>query len=258
MGRYAMTHVAESTHWYHKDGRPCYEVKSANGSMRPTTLRDAKKLDLVPSVTTILKCAAAPGLEYWKTQQAVLAALTLPKIDGEPEKDYLARILRDSKEQARKAADRGTEIHAAIQDYIETFNYFRVGEYRPHVEAAIEELSCLAVDNVWVPERAFAHADGFGGKVDIHCPKFRIVVDIKTKEFDKHNLPDGYDEQVMQLAAYGYGLGLENFQAANLFVSVSNPGLAYLHIWKPSQIARGLRRFKALLQFWKETNLEPA
>ena len=70
---------AESVHWYQHNGAPQYTVKAKDGSDRPTTLRDARKLNLVPSVTTILKIAAKPGLEAWKLNQMLLAALTLPK-----------------------------------------------------------------------------------------------------------------------------------------------------------------------------------
>jgi hypothetical protein len=108
-----VTHIAESLHWYTRDGEPAYEVPAAKGGMRPTTLRDARKLNLVPSVTTIIRCAAAPGLELWKANQLMMAALTLPRRDGEAEKDWLSRVVQDSKEQARKAAARGTAIHAA-------------------------------------------------------------------------------------------------------------------------------------------------
>ena len=47
-----MAHIAESTHWYDKEGNPAYEVEAKKGGMRPTTLRDARVLDLVPSVTS--------------------------------------------------------------------------------------------------------------------------------------------------------------------------------------------------------------
>src|SRR5437773_10602003 len=104
---------AESTHWYARDGSPCYQVTRANGDgMRDTTLADARKLDLVPSVSLILKCAAAPGLEAWKARQLLMAALTLPQIDSETEDEYVSRIIADSQEQARKAAQRGTDLHA--------------------------------------------------------------------------------------------------------------------------------------------------
>ena len=106
--------AAESVHWYKQDGGPQYTVKAKDGSDRPTTLRDARKMDLVPSVSTVLKIAAKPGLEQWKLEQMLLAALTLPKAPDEPEKAYIARIVADSKETGKQAAEAGTRIHDEV------------------------------------------------------------------------------------------------------------------------------------------------
>ena len=54
-----------------------YTVPAKNGEPRATTLRDAKKMGLLPSVTTIMKAAASPGLEQWKMNQMMLAALRI-------------------------------------------------------------------------------------------------------------------------------------------------------------------------------------
>ena len=70
--------AAESGHWYKADGTPAYTVLAKSGAERPTTLRDARTLNLYPSVTTIIRLAAAPGLERWKLNQFGLALLTLP------------------------------------------------------------------------------------------------------------------------------------------------------------------------------------
>jgi len=80
-----MIRAAESTHWYTREGVPMYTVEAKNGNQRPTTLRDARALDLVPSVTTVLNVAAKPGLEAWKQRQLLLAALTLPRSEDEAE-----------------------------------------------------------------------------------------------------------------------------------------------------------------------------
>ena len=109
----------ESTHWYAKDGSPAYTVMAKNGEQRSTTLRDAKKMGLLPSVTTIMKAAASPGLEAWKINQMMLAALTLPRGEGEGEESFIKRIQADSKEHARKAAERGTQVHTAIEQFFD-------------------------------------------------------------------------------------------------------------------------------------------
>ena len=54
---------AESGHWYDREGNPAYTVIGKNGKPRGTTLRDARTLNLCPSVTTILGVAARPGLD---------------------------------------------------------------------------------------------------------------------------------------------------------------------------------------------------
>ena len=73
-----------SSHWYLSSGEPYHEVVRADGNgMRPVTLRDARKVNALPSVTNILSVLAKPGLDAWKQEQAILAALTLPQQDGE-------------------------------------------------------------------------------------------------------------------------------------------------------------------------------
>jgi len=57
----------------------------ARTGRRNTTVKDAREHGLLPSVTTIIACHARPALEIWKQQNAILAALTLPRIDGESE-----------------------------------------------------------------------------------------------------------------------------------------------------------------------------
>jgi len=113
------TYLKESGHWYTRNGEPMYTVQGAKGQQRNTTLRDARKLDLIPSVTTILNVAAKPGLEAWKQQQILLAALTLPKHEGESIDAYAERVIQDSKQQAQDARDLGTDIHAKVQNAFE-------------------------------------------------------------------------------------------------------------------------------------------
>ena len=181
---------AESVHWYKKDGSPQYTVKAKDGSNRPTTLRDARAMQLVPSVTTILKVAAKPALEAWKMEQMLLAALTLPRLEGESEKDLINRIAFDSKETGKQAAERGS----------------------------------------------------------------RIVVDVKTKEFNEGDKEAAYDEHLMQLAAYRYGLDLPKARCANIFVSATNHGLVHIHEWTDDELRKGWEMFQCLHKYWQLKN----
>lgn len=246
---------AESVHWYKQDGAPQYTVKAKDGSDRPTTLRDARTMNLVPSVTTILKVAAKPGLEAWKQEQMLLAALTLPRLSGETEKDLIARIVADSKETAKQAADRGTRIHEEVESHFAG----KKGDRGWAVEEALFNHFKLHPDNPWLVERSFSCALGFGGKVDLHCTanefaRDGIVADIKSKEFTDPDDVVAYDEHLLQLAAYRAGLNLPHARCANVFVSVNNPKLVKIIEWSEDDLRRGWEMFQCLLNFWKLKN----
>src|SRR4249919_1542933 len=86
----------EGGHWYDRNGKPCYQQATQKGGVRPTDLRDGRKLGLVPSVTTVLSVLAKDALTTWKVKQGILAALTLTRRPGESDDDFLARVLFDS------------------------------------------------------------------------------------------------------------------------------------------------------------------
>ena len=170
--------ASESNHWYTRDGVPRYTVIGKNGKERNNTLRDARTENLVPSVTTVLNVAAKPALTQWLQKQVLLAALTLPRRTDEPEDEWIARIMDDSKEQGRAAADAGTDIHASIQSFYEGVPTSR---HEEHVKGCVEAIREHFGNQAWIAERAFAHEIGFGGKCDLHAQN--IVVDVKTKDF---------------------------------------------------------------------------
>lgn len=241
-----MTEFATSAgHWYALDGTPCYTTLSKDGTERPTTLRDARKLALVPSVTTIIRQAAAPALERWKRDQLMMAALTLPRRPHESEIDWLRRVEQDSQETGRKAADRGTLIHGAIECA------FRDGDYsnrdlEPWASLAVESLENHCGQMLkWSAERSFAHELGYGGKVDLHCPEW--IIDFKTKDGVEGSKL--YDEHYMQLAAYRRAL-CPNARAGILFVDRTEPICLFIEA-DADKMASGLAMFDSLLSFWQ-------
>ena len=236
--------ASESLHWYRKDGTPQYTVTAKNGNERATTLADAKKMDLLPSVTTIINCAAKPGLEAWKLNQMLLAALTLPRADNEPEESYVQRIIKDSKEQARAAADRGTDIHAVIESWYEGVMIADRVDFQMGVAEAVEK---HFGQRVWVPEKSFGSKLGFGGKIDLcSADGDGIVIDFKTKEFTDPAKVEAYDEHAMQLSAYRQGLEMPYARCANVFISVIEPGLVVIKEWEPEELDRAWKMFDSL------------
>lgn len=248
--------AAESTHWYTRDGIPRYTIIGANGKERNTTLRDARKEGLVPSVTTILKVAANPVLNQWIQKQVLMAALTLPKVEGESSDEYIARIMNDSKQQGKDAADRGTEIHNAVQSFYEGKSD---STYVEHRKGCVKALQGVYGDVVWISERAFGHEMGFGGKCDLHSPQGDgIVVDIKTKDYQEGDKLEVYNSHAMQVAAYRVGLGLPKARCGIVYVSRTVPGLAKVIELDEEEISKSWLMFYNLLRYWcLSNNYEP-
>jgi hypothetical protein len=239
---------SESGHWYAKDGSPAYTIEGKTG-LRNTTLRDARKHNLVPSVTTILNQIAKPGLDTWKQTQVLLAALTLPRGDNESEQDWLQRVMSDSKATGRDAANRGTQIHGVLESYFE-------GNLLPEWPAYVHNTNNALVDAFgncnWNSEKSFAHELGFGGKVDLSSQN--LVVDFKTKETDLDKV-EPYFEHEMQLAAYCVGLGydLKDCRAAIVFVNGITGDVKLCEI-ESENLQNAWDCFKHLLLFYKIKN----
>jgi len=159
-------HAKESGHWYEPDGKSAYTITGKNGVERPTTLRDARKLGLVPSVTTIIAAANAPALVEWKINQAILSALTATRGEEETEDDFVSRIKSDAKEQAKKAAERGTLIHSWVQEWFEGKLIAQGSDEYPFCNSANETIFNEVGFQEFICEKSFA-TERYGGKADI-------------------------------------------------------------------------------------------
>lgn len=245
--------VPEGTHWYRaEDGAPQYTVKAKDGSDRRTTLRDARIMNLVPSVTTVMKIMAKPGLDVWKNEQLLLAAMTLPRKPEETEKEFITRIVADSKETGKQAAEKGTRIHESIERWYAGERNVEHVETAKAFEISVFEHFKTHPDHKWRTEIAFSSPLGFGGKVDLHSTEgLGIVVDAKSKDFGPDDKVDAYDEMLMQLAAYRNGLGIPHARCANVFASRTHPGLIKIVEWSEEDLAKGWEMFQCLLRFWK-------
>jgi hypothetical protein len=237
----------DTGHWYTKDGAPAYTIEGKTG-VRNTTLRDARKLGLLPSVTTINNMLSKAGLDTWKQQQVLLAALTLPRQPDEPEADWLARVMQDSKATGREAAERGTAIHAVIEAY---FDQVYMPEKPPYLDAVSKALLDAFGNQLWLSEKSFGHPLGFGGKCDLMA-KSGFVVDFKTKNADLDKV-DVYFEHEMQLAAYREGLGVPNARCAIVFVNGTTNQVKLIEV-EEQKLQNGWECFQHLLRVYQIKN----
>lgn len=222
------------SHWYLQDGSPFYEVVGKNGELRPTTLRDARPVKAVPSVTTIMAIQEKPALINWKQEQLLNAFMRCsPPVSeyalcesGWSEEEALSFVEQDYKrwrsevlnmasQVGRDAAENGTRIHDAIEEAIKNDFIATTNDLIDVVEPVIEFLKNNFDGFEFVAEASFYHPSGFGGKVDLYGVKDagtanerRMVLDFKTKLKTKEQIEKlrAYDDHHMQTAAYVVGL----------------------------------------------------
>ena len=250
----ARIHSSESSHWYFKDGRPCYSVPYADPSkgMRPATLRDCKKLGLLPSVSTYLRCLDKPALNIWKQEMACLAVLTTPRQPNEALDAFVDRVLNVEKQQdqeAQAARDLGTDIHAALElalqasPFPDELNLFVL----PVVEAIRKYGQVRFTEKIVV-------GDGYAGKTDLITEGDAVIVwDFKTTK----KLPkESYDEHRLQTSAYAKAIGPigdKMILTANAYLSTVEKGKFVIHMqsdW-PETYEQG---FKPVMAVWRWMN----
>lgn len=241
---------SEGGHWYRATGKglaePVYDVplkkpvKEADGSIRTTTtptVRHAREMGLLRSVTSVIKMLANDGLNKWLLDKALKFGYERAMMDAEisidnalvfpfsmgnqpcgPDElkqrwfnsvsgrgDHLTRIERALRSelaeawerQRSEAPDRGTEMHAAIEKWITSGV---MPEDDPQSKRACEELGKIAWK--WLnSEQSLGDARlGYGCRLDA-IMMFETgdwkTVDFKTVQ--KPRLP--YEAEVWQICA---------------------------------------------------------
>ena len=244
-----------SSHWYRRDGSPCHEVFKADGeSVRATTLADARKLHLLPSVTTIMGVLDKPALSTWKQKQAILACVRIPRQPDEPEDYWMARVLDAAGEETSKAADLGTEIHDALETATVTGECSL--EMEPYIRPLLDWMqeSDIVLTGRELP--VVSPSEGYAGRVDAFFTDSKGclgILDYKTRKTKPKDKIAPYDGQAMQLAAYAaahYGVeDLPTVRALNVYISSTEPGRFHVH--QHDDIAAEYSAFLAVCHIWR-------
>ena len=245
-------------HWYTSEGRPRHTQQTKDGHERNTTLRDARKQKLVPSVTTILNIFAKPGLDRWKLKSLAEVAFDLPRIEGETSDQFADRCLIKQSEPVEEAADFGTRIHDAIEKYFD--GHPVEDELLPYVQPALAWKQEKQLRFIEREETVVNLKHGFAGMVDIVCtgPDGQNgVIDWKTRKTREKVKVTPYDFQVHQIAAYAATYwgpeAIKNGRVfgANCYISSTEPGRFEVCSYAPEVLASAWEDFKAACQLWR-------
>ncbi len=236
------------SHWYLQDGRPFHQIAKKDGSgNRAVTLADARKVLALPSVTNILGVLAKPGLDAWKIEQGIMAALTLPPRADEPLDTFARRVVTDMSEQVEKAADFGTAIHAACEAYAinkelptDPKLLAFIQDWVRWFDENVERIDCI--------EQVVVHPTAaYAGRVDM-VAKLKggsatgsqwCVVDFKTQKVKRSAKGEAkaafYETWPLQLAAYREAINASTGKNVVGLVSVVvdsvEPGPVHVKEW---------------------------
>ena len=242
----------DSAHWYQRDGSPLHTVLSAKGEPRPTTLRDARKLGLLPSVTNILGVIAKPELTAWLQEQAVMAALTLPRLPGESEDAFAKRVVEDSLTTRDGAADFGTAFHHGAEQIAKSLEVDRADLLTPWLYLYRDWFQANIVSCRWTEQRVVSSRHGYAGTADLlieHKIHGLCLVDLKTMKLNPKYKIKPYSTWCYQLAAYRSALGVRA-KCINIIVNSVVPEPPVEHVWFEEELDLGWQAFMAARQLW--------
>lgn len=261
--------VLQSAHWYTRDGKACHTMPTADGkSTRPTTLADARKLGLLPSVSAILQVLDKPGLDKWKMEQVALAGMTLKRDKKETDEYYMDRVIVESRKKVKDAGDFGTGVHGEMERYWAS-KLPGGAEFAPnavtfaHTSPAIQWIESKKLVPVANETIIINLEHGFGGTSDLPClmpgrsGPYPVHVDYKTKKTEAGKALLPYLDQVMQIASYGATYWKEQFARCwglNLYLSSTEPGRTEAAFYSPQMMAAAWDIFKMLCAVWRHDN----
>lgn len=271
--------VKEGGHWYqrHDDGTASQLLtvpKASGKGEKATTLREARLMQLAPGCTTIIRQASNFHLQLWQKRQAIMSALTLPRLPDESEADWLQRVEFDMDETARASAKEGTRIHGAIEQALQNDPIDE--NYTKHVGGVLALLDSMAGATAeWEAERAVVHPLGYGTKCDLHDAAANWCIDFKTcdKDADQIEKMGTFESHHMQLAAtraaleaqeWGYPHDGHRYEGprrtcAIVYVSRTHPGVCHAVEVSEKKLAKGWDMFRALLLYWQaKSGFRPA
>ena len=252
------------SHWYTRDGKPCFKQQKHNGKERDTHVGDARKQGLLPSVTGIIEVKANQGLEAHRRRAIAKAAYQCPPSSFETEDEWTSYVLAKANESGNLAKEFGSLIHAHLETAFGGKESFPEGEMvvlpeGPEVplssiiEPTLASIRALGV-KVQSTERILTSRLGYAGTADMLATKdgLPVILDYKTIKTAVGEPIVGYPSYLMQVAAYWKAAYSEGQMGGyNIFISSTGPGRVEAHWYDNCEMEDAWEEFLACLSLWK-------
>jgi len=242
-----MSFFTSGNHWYQVD------AKGAIAPAHDIDLREARKINAYPSITTILKERANPALDKWKQDELFNAVVDNKRKKGESEDDYRERIATIAQTKGREAAEFGTRLHDALDlfpqttidrdlaPYVELF----APSYFHHVRQRIASEIMLADTEIGVAGRTDLIAETEWGLA---------IIDYKTSKF-KGGKASFWPSYRIQLAFYAKteqlnGVLTDTPYCINIVLDSNGKYKLTEFVWTPEEVEWAYLQFLATAWLW--------
>ena len=157
--------------------------------------------------------------------------------------------------QVVDAADLGSKIHAAVENYLIS-GEAPTGDLLVYLDPVIEFLKTVNITPIEVEKILVSKEHGYAGTVDLlyKWGEGRLgILDWKTRRTYKGKKVKAYDGQDLQLAAYAqaaYGADkLGEVMAANIVISTTEPGR--MDVLRHQDLPASWEAFQAVAATWR-------
>ena len=251
-------------HGYTHDGEPRHyqaTKKGAKNPTRPTNLRDIIAQTLLPSVSDYCKVVSAPGLERYKLLQVAEQAYYRPPIADEEFEPWSQYILEKAGDDAGKAADLGTAIHEALENYYTGKEWDQA--YAGYVYPTIDAIARLGIKTT-VAEVVLTNPEwGYAGTTDLPFTKDGAVgiLDFKSRRTKPGEVVKPIETHPVQIAAYhmaAYGEIDDTALGYNVYISTTEVGRVEVVEYDAAALRTAWEAFTHMLALWRwRTGYDP-
>jgi hypothetical protein len=248
-----------SAHYYTQQGDPCFEVQAkTTGNMRKPTVKDARALDWLPSITTIIKngMPTAYGIDIWKLDMLAQVILTSPaqKVT-ETYEEYINRLNDEYQDERSKSAKLGSEIHKGIDCYLKSQICEISSEAQVCVEKAKKWLRAKKLFfNLATSEQILISTEyGFAGTCDYigqNIDDVKYVIDWKSQNLKNGN-PKFYKEMLYQLGAFTILVSNASVYMNVIIPTNEDITECYSKVWSIEELSWGRNVFLQALKLYR-------
>ncbi len=236
-----------SNHWYDVSGESIVSAHDAD-------LRQARKRNLFISPTSIMKSVRAnPMLDRWIKKETVKACDANPRFANEDIDFYVRRIDDLAGKIASDAADRGTAIHAILEEYPKPCTDMSLLPWWDYFHTFYQENFQQTLHNeIRLCDREIGVA-GTCDLVAIHKQHGLCIADYKTKRKMTGDIFHWSYANQLSFYAHSYakhnGL-LEIPTCISIAIDSVEPGVPVMKVWEKQEIEDAYNEFLCMTYQW--------